>query len=300
MIGFRSRFLLVIAATVGLAATAWAEGIFPVNDAGTGTWVFDQPSVVANGSILHVAFVGDSAAGADTARPTPGSITRRSTGRADFTNKATTRSQVLVTAPVAIDNGDAYTGARHPQIALRTATELVILFQAIPVGDDGLQALPRRADDRKQRRDVPARERDPGRGGRKNPGEPDRPLLRPRDHRQHPAGRLFLVPVPGGRFAVLGRVLRACRAGYRPGGQQHDPPDDERQQRRRIAPPASPARRPQVQPRRLGGQQFHGQPLRESITRWCTRSHPASWTTLRSAPPRSSRAETAGDSPACS
>ena len=45
MIGFRrSCFLLMIAATVGLATTAWAEGIFPVNDAGTGNWVFDQPS----------------------------------------------------------------------------------------------------------------------------------------------------------------------------------------------------------------------------------------------------------------
>src|SRR5659263_311273 len=37
MTGFRrSLFLLVIAATLGLAAAAWAEGIFKVNNDGTG------------------------------------------------------------------------------------------------------------------------------------------------------------------------------------------------------------------------------------------------------------------------
>lgn len=135
MIGFRSRFLLVILAAAGLAGGAWAEGIFPVNDAGTGTWVFDQPSVVANGSILHVAFVGDSATGAD-ASPDTRLYYAAVNGGVDFANRATTRAQVLDTAPVAIVTGDAYTGARHPQIALRTASELVILFQAIPAGDN--------------------------------------------------------------------------------------------------------------------------------------------------------------------
>jgi hypothetical protein len=131
MTGFR-RFLLVIAATLGLAAAAWAEGIFAVNTKGAGTtpWVFDQPSVVTNGTVLHVAFVGDNAAGADS------SNTRlyyaAVNGGADFTNKLTTDNQVRVTAPVAIDNGDAYVDARHPQIALRSATEAVILFQARP------------------------------------------------------------------------------------------------------------------------------------------------------------------------
>ena len=134
MIGFRrSRFLLVIAATVGLAAAAWAEGIFPVNDPGNVNWVFDQPSVVANGSVLHLAFVGDNAAGADGS-PNTRIYYAAVNGGADFTNKATTRSQVLVTPPVAIDNA-LFNSARHPQIALRTATELAILFQAIPVGD---------------------------------------------------------------------------------------------------------------------------------------------------------------------
>jgi hypothetical protein len=141
MIGFRSRFLLVIAATVGLAAAAWAEGIFPVNDTGVGNWVFDQPSVVASGSTLYLAFVGNDAAGALNIDGTANtSLNTRLyyaavNGGADFKNKATTRTQVLLTAPVAIDSGDAYTNARHPQIALRSTTELVILFQAIPAGE---------------------------------------------------------------------------------------------------------------------------------------------------------------------
>ena len=135
MIGVRrSRFLLVIAATLGLAAAARAEGIFPVNNAGSGNWVFDQPSVAANGTLLHVAFVGDPAAGADGS-PNTRLYYAAVNGAADFTNKATTRDQVLVTAPVAIDNA-LFNQSRHPQIALRSATELVILFQAIPVGDN--------------------------------------------------------------------------------------------------------------------------------------------------------------------
>jgi hypothetical protein len=136
MIRVRSRrFLLVIAATVGLAAAAWAEGIFPVNEAGTGNWVFDQPSVVADGTVLHLAFVGNDATGADNASLNTRLYYAAVNGGADFTNKAITRGDVLVTTPVAIDNGDAYIGARHPQIALRSASELVILFQAIPVGE---------------------------------------------------------------------------------------------------------------------------------------------------------------------
>ena len=130
MIGFR-RFLLVIPMILGLAAGASAEGIFPVNDAGAGNWVFDQPSVAPNGSLLHVAFVGDAAAGAD-ASPNTRLYYAAVNGGADFTNRLTTRAQVLVTAPVAIDNGDAYVDARHPQVALLSGTELAILFQARP------------------------------------------------------------------------------------------------------------------------------------------------------------------------
>ena len=134
MIGFR-RFLLVIAMILGLAAGASAEGIFPVNGTGAGNWVFDQPSVVANGSLLHVAFVGDNATGADNASLNTRLYYAAVNGGADFKNRATTRANVLVTAPVAIDNGDAYSNARHPQIMMRTSSELVILFQAIPAGD---------------------------------------------------------------------------------------------------------------------------------------------------------------------
>ncbi|MBP2684375.1 MAG: hypothetical protein H6Q79_2414 [Deltaproteobacteria bacterium] len=132
MTGVRSRFLLVIAAAACLAASAWAEGIFPVNDRGAGPtpWVFDQPSVVANGSVLHVAFVGDSTAGADTTN------TRlyyaAVNGSANFASKSTTGNQVRITAPVAIDGAAGYFDARHPQIALRSAAEAVILFQARP------------------------------------------------------------------------------------------------------------------------------------------------------------------------
>jgi hypothetical protein len=141
MIRFRSRFLLVIAAVVGLATAARGEVILPVNDAGTGNWVFDQPSVVADGSLLHAAFVGNNAAGVFNSDNTVNtSLTTRLyyaaiNGGADFNNRTTTRTQALVIAPVAIDNGDAYTNARHPQIAMRSATELAILFQAIPAGE---------------------------------------------------------------------------------------------------------------------------------------------------------------------
>ena len=135
MIGFPGRFLLVIAATAGLAAGAWAEGIFPVNDAGAGNRVFDQPSVVSSGALLHVAFVGDNANAADSASLDTRLYYAAVNGGVNFANRLTTRGQVLATAPVAIDNGDAYTNARHPQIAMRTSTELVILFQAIPGGE---------------------------------------------------------------------------------------------------------------------------------------------------------------------
>lgn len=135
MIGFRrTRILLVFAMILGFATVARAEGIFPVNDSGAGNWVFDQPSAVANGSTLHVAFVGDADTGAD-ALPSTRLYYAAVNGSAGFTDKSTTRAQVLLTAPVAIDNGDAYTDARHPQIALRSTTELVILFQARPAGE---------------------------------------------------------------------------------------------------------------------------------------------------------------------
>ena len=132
MTGFRRKlFPLVIAAALGFAASARAEGIFPVNDNGTGNWTFDQPSVAASGTVLHVAFVGDNAANADNASLNTRLYYAAVNGEADFTNKLTTRSQVIVTPAVAIDNA-LFNQARHPQIAPLSATELAILFQAIP------------------------------------------------------------------------------------------------------------------------------------------------------------------------
>ncbi|GAB4240205.1 MAG: hypothetical protein OHK0028_18290 [Deltaproteobacteria bacterium] len=128
MIRFRRKLApAVVAAAVCFAAAAWAERIFPVNDAGTG--VFDQPSVAANGTVLHLAFVGDNAATGNF-RLYYAAVN----GAADFTSAATTAPQVLLTSPAAIDN-TLFSDARHPQIALRTAKELVVLFSATPVGD---------------------------------------------------------------------------------------------------------------------------------------------------------------------
>ena len=132
MTGFR-RFMLVIAATVGLATAAWAEGIFPVNDAGNGNWVFDQPSVAEYGGVLHVAYIGDNTTGADGS-PNTRLYYAAINGGVDFANRLTTRNQVLATPAVAIDN-TLFNQARHPVIAVRSATQLTILFQAIPVGD---------------------------------------------------------------------------------------------------------------------------------------------------------------------
>jgi hypothetical protein len=130
----RSRILTALAALLSLAAAAWAEGIFTVNTtgAGPGPWVFDQPSVTPNGTVLHVAFVGDNAVGGGT--PSTRVYYAAVNGAADFTNKATIPSQVILTAPVAIDNA-LFTNARHPQVALRSTTEVAILFQAIPSDD---------------------------------------------------------------------------------------------------------------------------------------------------------------------
>jgi hypothetical protein len=97
MIGFPSRFLLVIAATAGLAAGAWAEGIFPVNDAGAGNRVFDQPSVVSSGALLHVAFVGDNANAADSASLNTRLYYAAVNGGVNFANKLTTHIPTPVT-----------------------------------------------------------------------------------------------------------------------------------------------------------------------------------------------------------
>lgn len=128
------RFLLVIAATVFLATAARAEAIFPVNVAGTGSWVFDQPSVAADGSILYLAYVGNDTTGAGSPSLNTRLYFAAVNGGANFTSNLTTRADVIVTPPVAIDNA-LFSSARHPQVAVRSSTEVVILFQAIPVGE---------------------------------------------------------------------------------------------------------------------------------------------------------------------
>lgn len=109
---------------------AAAEKTVPVNDPAV-PGVFDQPSVAVNGTTAHVAYIG--AAG------TSGPFTlfyAAINGAANFSDLALTRGTAgfFVTPPVAIDNVDAgndpYVDARHPRIAVRSATETVILFQA--------------------------------------------------------------------------------------------------------------------------------------------------------------------------
>ncbi|HEX9205025.1 MAG TPA: hypothetical protein VF853_03775 [Candidatus Deferrimicrobiaceae bacterium] len=124
---FFRRFLPVLATVLALAVEARAERIFPVNSIFGGK-VFDQPSVASNGNTIHVAFVGTNAGNTDITL-----YYAAVNGAADFTSNSTTDNQVLVIRAVAIDNG-LYTQARHPQIAVRAAGQLVVLFQAVPAG----------------------------------------------------------------------------------------------------------------------------------------------------------------------
>jgi len=122
--------IFVILAAVALAANASAEKTVPVN---ASPGAFDQPSVAVEGNVNHVAYIGaDNTAG-------PFRLFYAAVdGGADFSNLSLTRDTTgfLVTPPTAIDNtaagNDAYVDARHPRIALRSATEAVILFQAKP------------------------------------------------------------------------------------------------------------------------------------------------------------------------
>lgn len=130
---FRIAFAAVLLAAA-LGGTAFAETTFSVNDSNTG--VFDQPSVVMNGLIANVAYIG----GSGTAGPFTVYYAAIN-GGADFSNLLLSRDNAVIPIPpFAIDNtgaaGDPYFDARHPKIALRTATEAVILFQARPTSAD--------------------------------------------------------------------------------------------------------------------------------------------------------------------
>ena len=136
MTPFLRRFLPAIAAVLLFPAASGAEAIFPVNDNTLAPGVFDQPAVVASGNILHVAFVGDNTSG-NLSNPDTRLYYAAVNGAANFADKALERSQVILTPAVAIHNG-SYTQARHPQIAMRSATQMVILFQAIPTAPPGI------------------------------------------------------------------------------------------------------------------------------------------------------------------
>jgi len=127
------RFPTTICAVVlvaAMAATAAAEKTVAVNDPAV-PGVFDQPSAVASGSVVHVAYIGaDNTAG--PFRVYYAAIN----GDSDFTNLSLSRTTAgfLVTPPTVVNNtapgNDAYVDARHPRIAIRSNTEVVIFFQA--------------------------------------------------------------------------------------------------------------------------------------------------------------------------
>ncbi|MGB3400431.1 MAG: hypothetical protein WBA34_09740, partial [Candidatus Deferrimicrobiaceae bacterium] len=115
---------------VAMASTAAAEKTVTVNDPAI-PGVFDQPSAVASGSVVHVAYIG-----ADNTTGPFRLFYAAINGSSDFTNLSLSRTSAgfLVTSPTAVDNtapgNNAYVDARHPRIAIRSATEVVILFQA--------------------------------------------------------------------------------------------------------------------------------------------------------------------------
>lgn len=112
------------------AFPAAAEITVHVNDPAL-PGVFDQPSVAMNGATAHLAYIG----GAGTSGPFT-LYYAAINGDSNFSDLALTRDTTgfFVTPPVAIDNTDAgndpYVDARHPQVAVRTSTEVDILFQA--------------------------------------------------------------------------------------------------------------------------------------------------------------------------
>jgi hypothetical protein len=120
--------LTLLAITV--AATAGAEKTVTVNDPAL-PGVFDQPSAMAAGSLVHVAYIG----AASTAGPFL-LFYAAIDGGSNFTDLSLSRTTAgfLVTPPTAIDNtatgNDAYVDARHPRIAVRSTNEVAIFFQA--------------------------------------------------------------------------------------------------------------------------------------------------------------------------
>ncbi len=135
---YRFFVACVLGATLLAAAESRAEKVFPVNDNNTG--VFDQPSVAMNGAVANVAFIGDTTGAGFKV------YYAAVNGAADFSNLLLSRdSTVIPIPPTTVDNAaagnDTYADARHPKIALRSASEAVILFQAKPASADNAYRL---------------------------------------------------------------------------------------------------------------------------------------------------------------
>lgn len=124
-----SRTLPIALSILLFAAAANAAAILPVNGAGSGVFTFDQPSVVTNGTAVHVAFVGD-ADGDNTFKIYYTAVN----AAAELQSATATQAGILLTPAVAIDNGPVYDNALHPQIALWDANRLVVVFQGVPTG----------------------------------------------------------------------------------------------------------------------------------------------------------------------
>jgi len=132
----RFAFAVVIL-TAALHGTAAAELTFSLNDNNTG--VFDQASATFSVNNVYAAFIGDNT-GSGAFRVFFASVN----GASDFTNLLLPRDNTLIPiAPFVIDGTGAggnspYFDARHPRIALRGATEAIILFQARPSVSDNV------------------------------------------------------------------------------------------------------------------------------------------------------------------
>lgn len=130
MTRFAGTFFSILLLAATFAGNAAAEKSLPVNDNNTG--IFDQPSVAMNESTAHIAFIGDNTA-SGAYRVYYAAVN----GATDFANLSLAKDNtVILTSATAVDNttspNDAYADARHPKIVLRSSTEAVILFQAIP------------------------------------------------------------------------------------------------------------------------------------------------------------------------
>ena len=126
----RFRTLVFAMALAAMAGPAAAEKTVAVNDPAI-AGVFDQPSVAVYGAVAHVAYIG--------APSTSGPFRvyyAAIGGGSNFSDLSLSRSTpgFLVTPPTTIDNtatgNSSYSDARHPKIAIRSAGEVVIFFQA--------------------------------------------------------------------------------------------------------------------------------------------------------------------------